>query len=101
MTETAKGASENKLTGRVAQILNERELVINIGSQAGVSNGMKFAILAEAPLKIIDPVTKELLDTIDRTKVCVKAHEVKPKVSICSLAMARIVTAEGRNAPRR
>jgi hypothetical protein len=37
---------DKKIRGKVAQILNEREVVINIGKDAGVKIGMKFKILA-------------------------------------------------------
>jgi len=71
------------LEGRVAQILSERELVINIGGDAGVEKGMKFAVLAESPNEILDPNTGELLDKIDREKVRVEASEVRPKITVC------------------
>jgi hypothetical protein len=72
-----------KLQGRVAQILNERELVINIGEINGVRKGMKFAILSESPLEVVDPVTHEKLDIIDREKVRVAVTEIRSKISIC------------------
>jgi len=72
-----------KLEGRVAQILNARELVINIGSEQGVKWGMKFAVLAEQPVEVRDPNTNELLDTVDREKVKVEVAEVREKITIC------------------
>jgi hypothetical protein len=83
MSEQPKNTAEPNLEGRVAQLLNARELVINIGAKAGVKPGMKFAVLSETPLEIVDPGTKEVLDTVDRQKVRVEAHEVRPRVSIC------------------
>ena len=71
------------LQGQVAQILNEREIVINIGSERGVSVGMKFAVLADAPTKVYDPDNGDLLDVIDREKTRVEAIEVRPKITIC------------------
>lgn len=71
------------LQGQVAQILNEREIVVNIGSERGVHVGMKFAVLADAPTKVYDPDNGELLDVIDREKTRVEAIEVRPKISIC------------------
>ena len=44
---------------------------------------MKFAILSETPMQICDPVTREVLDVIDREKVRVSASEVRPKIAIC------------------
>lgn len=82
-TKVETTTKPQRIEGRVAQILNARELVINIGQDNGVLEGMKFAILSEAPTEIRDPETGELLDTIDREKVRVKASEVRSKITIC------------------
>ena len=73
----------SRIEGRVAQILNVHELVINIGSAAGVRPGMKFAILADAPVTILDPENGRELDTVDREKLRVEASEVRSKITIC------------------
>ncbi|CAN5899405.1 hypothetical protein BH23PLA1_BH23PLA1_08640 [soil metagenome] len=73
----------DKLSGRVAEILNERELVINLGRERGVKPGMKFAVLAAEPKEIRDPETGDLLDVLDREKVRVAAMEVRDKIAIC------------------
>jgi hypothetical protein len=72
------------LDGRVASILNAKEIAINLGSIHGVEIGMIFAVLAESPLEIRDPSTGEILDRIDREKVRVKVTEVREKISIFS-----------------
>src|SRR5437870_12957166 len=72
------------LQGKVAKILTEREVVINIGSAQGVKKGMRFAILAPTPEEIHDPETGEVLDVVDRTKVLVQATEVRERITICS-----------------
>ena len=74
---------KTSLQGRVAKILNARELVINIGQNQGVKEGMIFAVLAEAPLIIKDPETGEQLGELDREKVRVRATEVNPKITVC------------------
>lgn len=71
------------LEGLVASILNARELVINIGSDAGVARGQKFAVLAATPFQVKDPATSEILDEIDREKIRVEAREVRAKITIC------------------
>jgi hypothetical protein len=71
------------LQGKVAAVLNERELAINIGASHGVEPGMKFKVLAEQPAEIYDPETNELLGTIDREKVRVQVVEIQEKFSIC------------------
>lgn len=72
------------LQGKVAKILNEREVAINLGQSQGVKKGMRFAILAPTPEEIRDPETNELLDIVDRAKVFVRATEVREKITICS-----------------
>lgn len=80
MTEKTPKA---QLEGRVASILTARELVINIGSDAGVERGQKFAVMAATPLQVKDPVSGAMLDEIDREKIRVEAHDVRPKITIC------------------
>lgn len=71
------------LQGNVAQIINARELAINIGEDQGVKKGMIFAVLAATPLEIHDPNTNDLLDVLDREKVRVRATEVRSKITLC------------------
>jgi len=83
--------TKKPLEGRVAQVLNERELVINIGATNGVQQGMKFAILSETPTQIRDPKTNEVLDVIDREKIRVEASEVRTKIAICKTYRTTII----------
>lgn len=89
----AIAVDERKLAGRVASILNAKELVINIGANQGVSPGMKFAVMAESPMSVTDPETGEVLDMIDREKVRVEAVEVREKISICRTFRKREIPA--------
>lgn len=73
----------NPIEGKVAGIINERELTINIGIKNGVFEGMKFSILAKEPIEICDPDSSEKLGIVDREKVRVIATEVKERFSIC------------------
>ncbi len=79
------------LEGKVAAVLNERELAINIGSSHGVTVGMKFKVLAEKPIELQDPDSKEELGLLDREKVRVEAIDVKPKFSVCRTYRTRTV----------
>jgi len=47
--------TQKELRGKVAQILSDSDLVINIGSRDGVMEGAKFAVLVPHPLEIHDP----------------------------------------------
>jgi hypothetical protein len=69
------------IEGKVAAILNDRELVINKGETSGVKSGMIFGVLEEKEVQ--DPDTKEELGLIEIVKIRVKVVDVKPKMSIC------------------
>ena len=71
----------NTIEGKVAKILNTRELVINRGADDGVKDGMRFEVVDDfAP--IFDPDTGETLGTIKRVKIRVKVSHVQPRFSI-------------------
>jgi hypothetical protein len=72
-----------RLQGKVAKLLNERELAISIGESDGVRIGMKFKVLSDAPVEIPDPETGESLGMVDREKVRVEAIEVQEKFTVC------------------
>ncbi len=80
------------IMGKVAGVLTERELTINIGSKDCVCVDMKFKILASSPFEVKDPDTQEVLGTVDREKVRVKAIAVFEKYSICK-TFRKIITA--------
>jgi hypothetical protein len=71
-----------RITGKVAQIISIRELVINRGSEHGVRNGMEFAILNPQGARIVDPDTKEELGSVEIPKVLVKAVRVEPLLTV-------------------
>ena len=68
------------LEGKVAAILNEREIAINLGKTAGVEPDMKFAVLWEKEVK--DPDTGEVLGNAAGEKIRVKAVSVQDKITI-------------------
>jgi hypothetical protein len=69
------------IEGRVAQILNTRELIINRGSQHGVDLNMEFAV-QEPRLSITDPETQEFLGDLEREKIRVRVSETHPRFSV-------------------
>ncbi len=75
--------SNQMVEGKVANIISERELAINIGAAHGVRKGMKFKIMADQPTEIPDPETGEILGVIEREKVRVQVTEVFEKFSVC------------------
>jgi hypothetical protein len=92
LTQTPGG---RRLEGRVAKLLNERELVINIGQRDGVDFGMRFAVLAATPLPVHDPETGELLGQLDREKVKVQVVEVLDRMSICRTFETHVLGEDG------
>ena len=67
---------------KVARILNNTDVAFNKGSEHGVEEGMKFAILTDDGEDIRDPDTGELLDSIQIAKTLVKIIHVSPKLSV-------------------
>lgn len=87
--QRSAGATRTILEGQVAQILNERELAINIGNLVGVREGMIFSVLAATPLEIHDPATGEVLGVEDREKVRVRAIRVHDRYAVCATYRVR------------
>ena len=77
MRETVKELIE----GRVAKVLNRRELVINRGSENGVEEGMKFGVIEESE-EVLDPETNSSIGTIRRVKIRVKVAHVQPQLAV-------------------
>lgn len=78
-----------KLRGKVASILTDRELALNIGSDDGVRRGMRFAVLEGGTREIKDPDTGESLGAIDVPKVFVKIIRVHEKFSVAATYRTR------------
>jgi hypothetical protein len=72
----------DQIKGRVARILNSREIAINRGAEHGVETGMRFVVLSEMGEDIEDPDTGEVLGSIYRPKVEVEIISVTAKLSI-------------------
>jgi len=71
-----------RIEGKVAQLLTDRELVINRGAEDGVEAGMRFAILVPSGTDIRDPDTGEILGSVELAKTYVKVVSVMPKVAV-------------------
>lgn len=76
--------TEKRIEARVAAILNAKELVLNRGDESGVEVGMRFAILEEGGLGIVDPETGDSLGDVERPKTIVKVTQVRKKMSVAS-----------------
>ena len=67
--------------GKVAAILNERDLVVNKGQADGVFEGMAFNV-TEPNVSITDPDSGIELGVLTREKIKVKVFEVHPNFSV-------------------
>ena len=72
------------IRGKVARILNSREVAINVGSKDGVQPGMYFDILHDVCQDIKDPDTGAILGSVELAKVRVKVTHVQEKLSLVS-----------------
>ena len=83
------------IRGKVARVLNAREVALNRGSNDGVEVGMIFNILSSAGSEIRDPDTGELLGSVELPKATVKVTMVQNRVSVASTFRTRKVNVGG------
>ena len=72
------------IEGKVARVLNTREIAINKGSTDGVAVGMYFDVTDTCYSNIKDPDTKQVLGSIEHAKVRVKIIDVQEKLSLAT-----------------
>jgi hypothetical protein len=72
----------SRIEGKVASVLNERELVLNVGAEEGVEVGMRFKILYAGGIEITDPDTNEPLGNVEWPKTEVKIVSVQPHMAV-------------------
>lgn len=83
------------IEGKVAKILNSRELVINRGSKNGVIVGMKFDVMDSKGFDIKDPDTNELLGSVARPKVRVEVISVQEQLSVARTFKKKVYNVGG------
>jgi hypothetical protein len=72
------------IRGKVARILNSRELALNLGLEDGVMVGMFFDILDPIGEDIADPDTGEIIGSLERPKVRVKIIRAQERLSVAT-----------------
>ena len=87
------------IRGKVARVLNSREVAINRGERDGVKLGMVFSILGGTSSEVIDPDTGEVLGSIDRPKVRVRVKVLKDRISVAETFVSRKVNVGGTGLP--
>ena len=83
------------IRGKVARILNARELALNIGSRHGVEVDMVFDVLDASAEDVKDPDTGMTIGSIYRPKVRVKVLEVQELICVASTYKSRRVNVGG------
>ena len=68
--------------GKVAKLLSETHLIVNLGSMHGIRLGTVFTILAQGD-QVTDPDTNEVLGKWEIAKGRVVATHVQDKMSTC------------------
>lgn len=72
--------SASAVQGKVAMILNDREVVINRGKNHGVKMCAKFKVVETVEVK--DPDTEKTIGTIEREKIRFEVAHLEPAMSI-------------------
>lgn len=75
--------AKKKIKGRIIRIIDNRTVIINLGLENNITNSSVFYILGE-PETVIDPLTNEVLGTVNVTKSRVKSSQVFDKFTIAT-----------------
>ena len=70
------------IEGKVAKILDENTIVLNVGRAAGVEQGMVFCVFAPVE-DVTDPDTGESLGTWEAVKGYVQATHPQERLTVC------------------
>ena len=76
------------IRGKVAQILDARQLVLNVGASDQVYAGMLFKIVNPKGEQIRDPDSNQILGSVESPRVFVRVIEVQDKLSVATTSAA-------------
>ncbi len=83
------------IEGKVAKILDEYSIVINVGRNDGVTEGMVFVILTQSGNEIKDPDSGETLGTLENVKDYVSVAHIQDKFATCVAKELKKINKEG------
>lgn len=86
------------IRGKIARVLNSREVALNVGDDKGVEVGMLFDVLSLGE-DIVDPDTGESLGSLDLPKARVKIVRVYDRLAVASTYRAKRVNANADKYP--
>lgn len=78
------------IRGKVARVLNTREIAINVGTAQGVTRGMRFDVMDINEMDITDPDTGKVLGSLERPKVRVEIIHVQKDLSVAQTPETRV-----------
>lgn len=78
------------IRGKVARVLNTREIAINVGTAQGVTLGMRFDVMDTNEMDITDPDTGKVLGSLERPKVRVEIIHVQRDLSVAQTSETRV-----------
>lgn len=84
-----------KITGQVARVLSDQEVVLNRGETHGLSVGDYVGIINSTDTLIYDPVTEDGIDSIKVFKVSLRVTQVSERLAIASTYRMRRVNRGG------
>ena len=80
------------ITGKIAKILNSREVALNVGREQGIKVGMLFDVLDPAGFEVRDPDTGEPLGSVASPKVRVRIVRAQERLSVAATCKAKRVS---------
>jgi hypothetical protein len=72
------------MEAKVIKIIDDYRIVLNVGSNDRVTEGMLFQIIEKQGEEILDPDTGESYGTLDIVKATLRVIAVYPKMCICT-----------------
>ena len=87
------------IRGKVAQILDSRQVVLNVGSEDRVSEGMMFKIVNPKGEQIRDPDSNQVLGSVESLIAFVRVIKVQEKLSVATTSAANPAVSPGTLGP--
>ena len=84
------------IRGKVARVLNSREVALNVGASHGVVEGMQFDVLDPELQNIMDPDTDEVIGSVNRPKVRIRVSIIQDRFCVAHAFRRKRVNIGGR-----
>ena len=89
----------DKVNGTVLRILNDREVVLNRGTEDGLAHDAYIGIINPDTEDVVDPETGESLGSIRRYKVALKVSQLSDRLAIAATYKTKQVNVGGTADP--